>query len=108
MKKTLRAAEVAKLLEREFARLKPTECKTCKPPMPFWGPGVRTGTGYWYLKMMPACEFQCGRVISKLWADITSEYEIERSPAETGQARFEGALHESGRRTRRRQVIKGT
>jgi len=49
VKKILRAAEIAKLLEREFAGLKPPGCKTCKAPIPFWGHGVKTGTGYWYL-----------------------------------------------------------
>jgi hypothetical protein len=105
MKKTLRSADAAKLLEREFARLKPSDCKTCKAPVPFWGPGVRTGTGYWYLKMMPPCKYQCGRLISKVWADITAEYEIERTAVESGQRRFEGALNHSGRSTRSKQQL---
>ena len=91
MKKPIRSADAAKLLDREFARLKPAECKACKAPVPFWGPGVHTGTGYWYLKMPPPCKHECGRVISKVWADITDEYEIERSPIESGQREFDGA-----------------
>ena len=92
MKTTLSAVEARELLEREFARLKPAACTSCKVPVPFWGPAVVTGTGYWYLKMLPPCAHQCGRVISTIWAEITTEYQIERSSAESGMARYDGAL----------------
>ncbi|MEO5676520.1 MAG: hypothetical protein ABIQ84_03155 [Usitatibacter sp.] len=97
MKKTLTAAEAKELLEREFARLKPAGCSSCKVPIPFWGPAVVTGTGYWYLRVLPDCPDHCGRVISTIWADITTEYQIERSAAESGMARYEGALGRTAR-----------
>ena len=104
MKKNLSATETAMLLQREFARLKPVECKTCTAPAPYWGPGIQNGTGYWYLRMIPACRFHCNQVISKIWADITNEYQIQRSEAESGRTRFEGARHETGRRPKRQRA----
>ena len=94
-KKILGATEAAILLQREFARLKPAACQTCKAPLPFWGPGVVSGNGYWYVKAIPPCPHQCGRLISRLWAEITLHYEIIRSGNESGRARFEGAIHEA-------------
>jgi hypothetical protein len=96
MKKPIGATEAATLLRDRFTRLKSPDCKTCKAPVPFWGPGVVTGTGYWYLKMMPPCDYGCSQVISKLWAEMTGEYEIERSAVESGRARFQGAQKDSG------------
>ncbi len=92
MKKILSAAEAKELLEQEFARLKPGACTSCKVPIPFWGPAVVSGTGYWYLKMIPPCAHQCGRVISTIWAEITTEYQIERTASESGLTRYEGAV----------------
>lgn len=106
MKKILSATEAAELLRKEFERLKPAECGTCQAPTPYWGPGIRNGTGYWYLRMIPACRFHCNRVLSKIWADITNEHEIQRSEAESGQARFEGALREKGSGAKRKQFSK--
>jgi len=103
MKKILSATETATLLQREFARLKPVECKVCTAPVPYWGPGINIGTGYWYLKMISPCEFHCNQVISKIWSEITDEYEIQRSEAESGQTRFRGAQHEKGRRLKRQR-----
>ena len=102
MKKTLSATEAKELLEREFARLKPADCTSCRVPTPFWGPAVVTGTGYWYLRAIPPCAHHCGRVISGIWAEITTEYQIERTAIESGLARYEGALrptHSGPKRT---------
>lgn len=101
MRAILSATQAKELLEREFASQKPGECMRCRVPTPFWGPGAMSGTGYWYLKMLPPCEHQCARVISKLWAQITSEYQIERSAKESGRARYEVALETSGSPRRR-------
>jgi hypothetical protein len=106
MKKTLDAAAAAKLLQQEFARLKPAECKSCKAPVPYWGPGILNGMGYWYVRMIPPCEYRCNRVISKIWADLTNDYEIKRSEAESGQARFQGALRQRGTGAQRKQFSK--
>ena len=106
MKKVLDASAAAQLLQQEFARLRPAGCTTCKAPVPYWGPGILNGTGYWYVRMIPACEHRCNRVISKIWADLTNEYEIQRSQAESGQTRFEGAQRLTGTGARRKQFSK--
>ena len=102
MRKALSATQAKQLLEREFAHLRSPECKTCKAPTPFWGPGAFAGTGYWYLKMLAPCPHRCNRVINRVWAQITTEYQIERSAAESGSARYQGALAANDAPARRR------
>jgi hypothetical protein len=91
-KKILPAAEAARLLAQEFARQKPAACATCKAPTPFWGPGVVSGTGYWYLRALPPCDHDCDRVIARIWSEITTAYEIERSASESGRDQYRRAL----------------
>lgn len=106
MKPILTAAEAKALLQQEYARLKPDSCTSCKIPTPFWGPGVVTGTGYWYLKMLPPCSQQCGLVISGIWASITTDYQIERSEQESGMARYRGALRSTAEGEPKRRAQK--
>jgi len=106
MKKTITATEAADLLRREFERLKPAGCTTCKAPTPYWGPGIRSGAGYWYLRMIAPCSFGCSRVISKVWSDLTNEHEIRRSDEESGQNRFKRAVEERGTGAKKKQFSK--
>jgi hypothetical protein len=103
-KKTLSVADATRLLEARFAQLRSESCNTCKVPAPIWGPGVVSGTSYWYLKMLPPCPSRCAQVITKIWAEITTEYQIVRSAQESGQAHYREALEKAGAagRTRRR------
>jgi hypothetical protein len=107
-KTTLSAVEAARLLEQEFARLKSAACTTCKAPTPIWGPGVVSGSDYWYVKMLPLCPHNCARIITKIWAEMTMHYKIERTAKEIGQARDQAGLGKAltggGRRRRRGDV----
>jgi hypothetical protein len=65
------------LLIREFARLRPAECKRCSIPLPFWGPAAGVSNSvYWYMPSSPPCVHQCHHIIAELWATVTTEYEI--------------------------------
>lgn len=80
MKKDISAADMKALLIREFHLLRSKDCKTCEPPVPYWGPAPNSGAGYWYLDMPAMCPHGCRQVISTLWADITSSYDIASPP----------------------------
>jgi hypothetical protein len=65
------------LLIREFARVKPPECtRSCRVPLPFWGPAPGGQGVYWYMTPPPACPYGCGKLIASLWANLTTEYRI--------------------------------
>ena len=103
MKKTISVAQAALTLQRAFIESRPSSCRTCTFPTPYWGPGVMMGTGYWYLQMPPACPHMCQAVIARVWVGFTEEYEIQREPYDTGshrehRARFAG--HASPREAR--------
>ena len=87
MKKAISVAEAATILQREFIEARPSGCRSCTFPMPYWGPGVTTGTGYWYLQMPPPCPHLCQSVISRLWVAFMEENEIQREPYDTGSHR---------------------
>ena len=102
-KKTLSVADATRLMEAKFAQLRSESCSTCKVPAPIWGPGVVSGTSYWYLKMLPPCPNRCAQVITRIWADITMEYQITRSAQESGQAHYREALEADGAGSPRRR-----
>lgn len=102
MKKTVSVAEAAAHLRREFIGARAPGCRTCTFPMPYWGPGVMTGTGYWYLQMPPPCPHLCQSVMARLWVAFTEEHEIEHQPYDTGshrEHRARLAAHASPRET---------
>ena len=68
------------LLISEFSRLKAPQCGRCKVPLPYWGPSAGPGSGYWYMNSPRDCELECGQVIAELWAKVSAEYDIQRSP----------------------------
>jgi hypothetical protein len=68
------------LLIREFDRLRPVQCKRCRVPLPFWGPGANSSQGYWYMGTPPVCTHSCHRIMVSLWAKITTEYAISPPP----------------------------
>lgn len=105
-RKTLSVADATELLQARFAELRSEGCNTCKVTAPIWGPGVVSGTSYWYLKMLPPCPNRCAQVITRIWADITMEYQIVRSAQESGQAHYREALDAAGHTRRRGQFRK--
>ena len=72
------------LLINEFERLRHPGCtRSCRVPLPFWGPAPGGQSVYWYMPPPPSCPSGCGRLIAGLWADLTTEYMIAAPEKET-------------------------
>jgi hypothetical protein len=77
---TITGPNMYALLIREFALIKDPECKTCRVPLPYWGPAPGHLTGYWYIEAAQMCAYGCRQSLALLWARLTTEYRI--SPPE--------------------------
>jgi hypothetical protein len=77
---TITGPNMYALLIREFALVKDPECKTCRVPLPYWGPAPGHLTGYWFMETPQACAYGCRQSLAVLWARLTTEYKI--SPPE--------------------------
>jgi hypothetical protein len=72
------------LLIGEFDRIKPAGCtRSCRVPLPFWGPAPGSQSVYWFMAPPPACPSGCGKLITELWARLTTEYRIAPPEKET-------------------------
>jgi hypothetical protein len=65
------------LLIREFDRLRPSACtRSCRVPLPFWGPAPGVEGVYWFMKTPQSCPHGCHQLVAELWANLTTEYRI--------------------------------
>jgi hypothetical protein len=72
------------LLIREFARLRPADCKAaCRVPLPFWGPAPNNQEVYWYMETPKPCASGCSQLLAELWAKVTTEFRIAAPEQET-------------------------
>jgi hypothetical protein len=79
------------LLIREFDRVRPAECsRSCRVPLPFWGPAPGGQSVYWYMTPPPPCPYGCSRLIAELWAKLTTEYKV--APPEKEQILWKNGM----------------
>lgn len=77
MARSISAQDMYAQLVREFEKARTSECSTCRVPKPFWGPAPGPGSsGYWYLQTPNKCPAGCREVLARVWAQITTEYDI--------------------------------
>jgi hypothetical protein len=81
MARSMTAQEMYAHLAEEFAKARAAECTTCQAPKPFWGPAPGpSASGYWYMESPRKCGRGCREVLTRVWAQITTEYEIAPPP----------------------------
>lgn len=100
MKKLISVAEATRNLQREFEKVRPPGCRTCRFPTPFWGPAVSMGTGYWYLNVPAPCPANCHVLINRMWSTFMTDHEIEHLPYNSRAHREQRAILAKNQRPR--------
>jgi len=76
-RKTLSAAKLYSILDREFKKVRPKECSGCRIPLPFWREPADAVSANWYLGTVPECPHKCHTIIAELMTKLWSQYDIE-------------------------------
>jgi len=74
---TIPAAALYGLLDREFKKLQPAACRSCKVPLPFWRKPPDDVSANWNIGTPSECPEGCQVVIAEMLARLWSRYDIE-------------------------------
>ena len=69
------AADLFVLLDREFRRRQPRECRACYVPLPFRTDGPPNGRSNWEI-VTPRCSWRCESVLQDLVQELQQRYEL--------------------------------
>ena len=70
------AADLYVLLQREFRRRQPGECKTCFVQLPFRVDRLDPHAPNWELVMPPHCDRGCAAILEDLMGDFGTLYDL--------------------------------
>ena len=76
----LSVGELYAILEREFQRVRPRQCRVCTVPLPFWRRPPDDVSANWFIGTPQACEHGCHLVVAELLAELWTRYDIDRVP----------------------------
>jgi hypothetical protein len=71
-------AELYAILEREFRRLRPSSCRVCSVPLPYWRRPPDDVSANWFIGTPQVCEHGCHLVVAELLAELWTRYDIDR------------------------------
>jgi hypothetical protein len=74
---TISAAQLYGVLDREFKRLQPQECRACRVPLPFWRRPPDDVSANWNIGTLAECPRGCHLVIAELLMRLWSRYDLE-------------------------------
>lgn len=75
------ASQLYAILDREFKRLRSSECTTCTVPLPYYQRPPDDVSANWFIGQPIECRFGCHLVIAELLANLWTRYDLDRSPA---------------------------
>ena len=78
---TITAAQLYAILEREFARVRPSSCAACRMPLPYWRQPPDDVSANWNIAQPKECPHGCHLVIAELLARLWTRYDIEKGYA---------------------------
>ena len=76
----LPAAQLYAILDREFKRLRPTACKSCAVPLPYWRKPPDDVSANWFIGTPSQCRHGCHSVIAELLTELWTRYDLDRTP----------------------------
>ena len=76
-RQTLSAAQLYGVLDREFKKLRPRECRNCRVPLPFWRRPPDDVSANWNIGTPSECPQGCHLVIAELLTRLWSRYDME-------------------------------
>jgi len=75
---TVTAAQLYALLDAEFRRLRPSGCRSCRVPLPYWREPPDEVSANWHIGTPAQCPNGCHLVIAELLARMWTQYDVER------------------------------
>jgi len=78
---TITAAQLYAILHREFETLRPSACKACRVPLPYWRQAPDDVSANWQITEPSECPHGCHLVISEMLARMWTRYDIEKGYA---------------------------
>lgn len=79
---TIPVAHLYAILDREFRRLRPRECKECTVPLPYWRRPPDDVSANWFIGTPRECRFGCHRLVAEMLAGLWTRYDIDRTPVQ--------------------------
>jgi hypothetical protein len=77
---TVPVAQLYAILDREFKQLRPTACKQCTVPLPYWRRPPDDVSANWFIGTPVHCSHGCHLLIAELLVDLWTRYDIDRTP----------------------------
>lgn len=74
---TLSSAQLYAILDREFKRVRPKECRKCRTPLPFYRASPDDVSASWNIGTPSECPQGCHRIIAELVTKLWSQYDME-------------------------------
>jgi hypothetical protein len=74
---TISAVQLYGVLDREFRKLQPKECRACRVPLPFWRRPPDDVSANWNIGTPTECPCGCHLVIAELLTRLWSRYDLE-------------------------------
>lgn len=78
---TVPVAQLYAILDREFKRARPADCKECAVPLPYWQRPPDDVSANWFIGTPSECRHGCHLLIAELLADLWTRYDLDRTPA---------------------------
>jgi hypothetical protein len=73
----LQAADLYVLLQREFRRRQPPECKSCFMQLPFRVDRIEPSAANWEVAVPSDCTFGCAAVVEALVEEFRTLYDLK-------------------------------
>ncbi len=70
------AADLFVLLDREFRRRKPRECRACFVQLPYLIDTLHGDGANWEVVMPPPCGYNCAAVLEEIAGELQSRYDL--------------------------------
>ncbi len=74
---TVSAAQLYTLLDAEFRKLRPSGCRACRVPIPYWREPPDDVSANWHIGTPGRCPSGCHLVIAELLARMWTFYDME-------------------------------
>ncbi len=78
---TISALQLYEILDREFTKLRPAACRTCRMPLPYWRQAPDEVSANWNIAPTAECPYGCHLVIAEMLARLWTRYDIEKGYA---------------------------
>jgi hypothetical protein len=70
-------AELFRILDEEFARVRPNGCSTCRVPLPFRVARADAVAANWMVGRAQDCPYRCGACITAVVHRLWARYDLE-------------------------------